>query len=259
MCKLYFAAICENLLFIHLKYKMNNKTRHTYIRRYIMSGDIIIMNASCNQHPDNKCTYIQIGPSRVNIWKYCKGKYMYKVAQYHILQLPRYIVSYLQNIHSLTDGDLPGFWLQVHVSGTKSHTAQCHILQLPHCIFGAKNVVHWSQKWLPWYQIFTLETRQLPLKYCQIFTLEIFECMCICCLDVDCMNVYMIIMSPDDSPHESYCLYIAYCHPQCFDRKRKHNVINHITMLKHHYYDSKYCFVLDLKYIFVLILLEREL
>ena len=41
-----------------------------------------------------------------------------------------------------------------------------------------------------------------------------------------------------------------------FDRKRKHNVINHITMFKHH---SKYCFVLDLKYICVLILLEREL
>ena len=36
---------------------------------------------------------------------------------------------------------------------------------------------------------------------------------------------------------------------------RKHNVINHITMLKHH---SKYCLVLDLKYILVLILLERE-
>ena len=51
------------------------------------------------------------------------------------------------------------------------------------------------------------------------------------------MNVYMIIMSPDDSPYEAYI-----------------NVINHITMLKHH---SKYCFVLDLKYICVLILLER--
>ena len=33
----------------------------------------------------------------------------------------------------------------------------------------------------------------------------------------------------------------------------KHNVINHIIMLKHH---RKYCLVLDLKYIVVLILLE---
>ena len=29
----------------------------------------------------------------------------------------------------------------------------------------------------------------LPLQYFQIYmyTLEVFECMCICCLDVDCM------------------------------------------------------------------------
>ena len=27
----------------------------------------------------------------------------------------------------------------------------------------------------------------LPSQYFQIFTLDVFECMCICCLDVDCM------------------------------------------------------------------------
>ena len=32
--------------------------------------------------------------------------------------------------------------------------------------------------------------------------------MCICWLhDVDCMNAYMIIMSPNGSPHEAYYFY----------------------------------------------------
>ena len=37
-------------------------------------------------------------------------------------------------------------------------------------------------------------------------TLEIFECMSICCLDVDCMNACIIVISPEDSPHGAYCL-----------------------------------------------------
>ena len=31
--------------------------------------------------------------------------------------------------------------------------------------------------------------------------------MCICGLDVDFMNAYMIIILPDDSPHGAYCFY----------------------------------------------------
>ena len=31
--------------------------------------------------------------------------------------------------------------------------------------------------------------------------------MCICCVDVDCMHAYMILISPNDSPHGAYCFY----------------------------------------------------
>ena len=49
----------------------------------------------------------------------------------------------------------------------------------------------------------------VPLKYFQILTLDIhvFDCMCICCLDVDCMNAYMIIMSLNVSFYGAYCFY----------------------------------------------------
>ena len=58
-----------------------------------------------------------------------------------------------------------------------------------------------------------LGTKYLPLKYFHTFTLDICECMCICCLDVDCMNAYIIITSmfPVDSPHGAYglCPYVC--------------------------------------------------
>ena len=146
MRKLYFDAICENLLFTQYSYDMYEKANiHTYVDTYghrqyaswgLSSKDIIIMNALCNQHPDNKCTCIQIlqlqifwNIARVNTYSWYQGSRVPYIvaAAMHCVNLSPDIRQTNISVHSLTDGDLPGFWIQVHESGTQTHTAQYDI------------------------------------------------------------------------------------------------------------------------------------
>ena len=102
---------------------------------------------SCNQHPDNKYTCLQI-----NQW-----------------------VSWLRYVLANMRAEI--------------HTMHC----------GSYNIWYWTT--------LVPNTCIYPCNISKCLRLKtLFECMCICCLDVDCMNAYMIIMSPDDSPHGVYCL-----------------------------------------------------
>ena len=91
MCKLYFDAICENLLFIHHTHKMyQTKTLsklwtyivHTYghSKSNMPHGDyrsVTIIMYAFMQSTSGQQMYIHSNISRVkNIWKYFKGKYL---------------------------------------------------------------------------------------------------------------------------------------------------------------------------------------
>ena len=111
------------------------------------------MNALCNQHPDNKCTYIQIlqgyifgNIARVNTCIWQQGSpvtYIVDAAMQCVdLSPPTCICQTNISVHSLTYGDLPG--CQGH-KRTHPSTIYCSCRNAMYCVerimwcTGAKN------------------------------------------------------------------------------------------------------------------------